>query len=91
MRTTLFPTGDKPKKKRPAPVTPTVRPVPADLMRAAVAATLADALTGLAPDRRAAVLVKAIALLAPRQQDAVTRFVVELLREVPPSCGRSPG
>lgn len=68
VKTTLFDTGDKPK--RPAPA----------LTRAAIAATLADALDGLPPDRAAGVLAKALFALRPWELGAVSRLVVDFLR-----------
>jgi hypothetical protein len=80
-RRTLFPTGEKPAR-RPVPKTPAAVLIPpAALTRAVVAATLADALGGLPPEKRGPILAKAIALLRPWEQGAVTRFVIDLLRE----------
>ena len=90
MTRTLFPTGDKPTRPTRRPAIPQQKPVPAALTRAAVAATLADALEGLPPERRASVLAKAIGLLSGWEQATVGRLVVALLREVNPPCGKFP-
>lgn len=79
-RKTLFPTGERPGKK-PKPLPP-ARPTPAPpaVVRAAVGATLADALDGLPADRQAAILAKALFVLRPWELGCVARLVLDLIR-----------
>jgi DNA-directed RNA polymerase specialized sigma24 family protein len=81
MRNALFDTGDR-KAKRPVrpPPTPHSKPMPPALTRAAIGVTLADALDGLPPERRAAIVGKSLFVLRPHELDCVARLVIDFIR-----------